>query len=98
MRRPSHLRIAALVSSSVFLIGGLATPAFAQSPTITGFSPPSGAAGASVTIIGTAFTAVSDVQFNGTSAPFSVDSHTQITSSLPPGATTEPTSVDTPRG
>src|SRR5204863_7140071 len=58
---------------SVTTSGGTATSAsnftVLVPPTITGFSPASGLAGASVTINGTNFTGVTAVRFNGTSAP-----------------------------
>src|SRR5439155_7828885 len=98
MRRRSYPRLAVLVSTSILLIGGITSPAFAQAPFISGFSPSSGAVGVSVIISGTAFSGATDVRFNGTSAAFSVDSHTQITSSVPAGATSGPISVVSPHG
>jgi IPT/TIG domain len=69
-----------------------------SAPTITSFSPASGAAGASVTITGTAFTGATAVSFNGASATFTVTSATQISATVPPAATTGPISVTTPGG
>ena len=52
--------------------------------------------GTSVTITGSAFTGASAVTFNGVSATFSVDSPTsQITATVPSGATSGPISVTT---
>jgi len=75
-------------------------PAGGTPPTITGFSPTSGPIGTSVTISGSDFTGASDVLFNGASVQgaFAVDSDTQITATVPSGATTGPISVVTPDG
>ena len=60
-----------------------------QPPSITSFSPTSGAVGDPVTITGSHFSGVTAVAFHGTDAPgFSVDSDTQITVDVPTGATT----------
>jgi hypothetical protein len=70
-------------------------------PTVTGFSPTSGWPGVEVTITGTRLTGATDVQFNGTSVGsgnYSVDSSTQITATVPSGASTGPISVTTPGG
>jgi hypothetical protein len=76
-------------SATSFVIG--------NPPTITSFSPTSGAAGTSVVITGTNFTSASAVAFNGTNAPtFTVNSATQITVTVPAGATTGTITVTTP--
>ncbi|MBV9495271.1 MAG: DUF11 domain-containing protein, partial [Acidobacteria bacterium] len=67
-------------------------------PTISSFSPPSGSVGVPVVISGSSFTGATDVSFNGTTASFTVDSDLQITTSVPPGATTGTISVTTPDG
>ncbi|MBZ5544247.1 MAG: IPT/TIG domain-containing protein [Acidobacteriia bacterium] len=69
-----------------------------QGPAITSFSPTSGPVGTSVTISGSGFTGATSVAFNGTSAQFTVNSDTQVTTSVPSGATTGPISVTTPAG
>jgi hypothetical protein len=69
-----------------------------STPTITGFTPTSGAVGTSVTITGTGFTGATAVSFNGTSASFTVNSGRQIVATVPSGATTGPISVTTPGG
>jgi large repetitive protein len=51
-----------------------------------------------VTINGTNFTGATSVAFNGTSASFTVVSSTQISATVPFGATTGPISVTTPGG
>jgi hypothetical protein len=68
-------------------------------PTISGFLPSSGPAGTGVTITGTDLTGASAVTFHGTSATsFSVDSATQVTATVPAGATTGPIAVTTAGG
>lgn len=58
-------------------------------PTASGVSPGSGAPGTSVTISGTNLSAVTTVRFNNNvPASFTLDSQTQITAIVPPGATT----------
>ncbi|GAA4053219.1 hypothetical protein GCM10022409_45170 [Hymenobacter glaciei] len=59
------------------------------SPTITSFSPTSGPVGTSVVITGTNLSTVTQVSFNGTNAPtFTANSSTQLTATVPAGATT----------
>ena len=83
------------VSSASFTVG--ITPA--SPPTVTGFSPTSGPVGTSVTLTGTSFTGATAVAFNGTSAAtYSVVSATQITASVPAGATSGTVAVTTPAG
>ena len=62
-------------------------------PFISNFSPTSGPAATQVTITGTSFTGASSVTFNGTSATFTFDSDTQITATVPNGATSGAISV-----
>jgi uncharacterized repeat protein (TIGR02543 family) len=63
-------------------------------PTITSFTPTSGPVGARVTITGNNFFGVKRVNFNGAIATnFGVDSNTQISAAVPPGATTGKISV-----
>ncbi len=70
----------------------------AAPPSISGFSPTSGPSGTSVTINGSNFTGATAVAFNGTSASFTVNSGTQITTTVPGGATSGPITVTTPGG
>ena len=70
-------------------------------PTITDFTPTSGTAGTIVTINGSGFTNATDVRFNGLSAGagnFTVNSNSQITATVPAGATSGPIVVQTPSG
>ncbi|MEY2466385.1 MAG: endonuclease mitochondrial, partial [Verrucomicrobiota bacterium] len=67
-------------------------------PVIYGFSPTNGAANTDVVIIGTNFVSVSAVAFNGISAAFTLDSATQITTTVPTNAGTGFLSVTTPSG
>jgi hypothetical protein len=60
------------------------------SPTIVGFTPESGAIGAAVTITGTNFTSPAEVEFSGASAEASSVSDTELTVTVPEGATSGP--------
>ena len=62
-------------------------------PTITSFTPASGLVATAVTITGTHFTGATIVAFNGTPAGFTIDSDTQIQTTVPAGATTGKISV-----
>jgi hypothetical protein len=75
-------------------------------PTITSFTPTFGPPGTSVTITGTNFSGTvggtsfttSSVKFNNVTATFVVNSPTQITATVPAGATTGKITVTTPGG
>jgi uncharacterized repeat protein (TIGR03803 family) len=58
----------------------------------------SGAAGASVVILGTNLTGATGVTFNGTAATFAVVSSSEITTTVPAGATTGKVKVTLPHG
>jgi len=78
-------------SASPFVVGA--------PPVVVSFTPTTGPAGATVVITGTDFTLASQVAFNGTNAPtFTLNSSTQITATVPAGATTGPIAVTTPVG
>jgi subtilisin-like proprotein convertase family protein len=66
--------------------------------TITSFTPTSGVPGTSVSITGTSLGAATSVTFGGVVAPFTVNSQTQITATVPSGAVTGPIAVITPGG
>ena len=74
------------------------TTSFMVTPRITGFTPASGAVGASVVINGANFTGATAVAFNGTAAAFTVNSAIKITATVPAGATTGKIGVTTPAG
>lgn len=70
---------------------------FDPPPSITSFSPTSGLEGTTITITGTDFDATPSnniVQFNGTVATVTSSTTTQITTTVPVGATTGPISVE----
>jgi Domain of unknown function (DUF1929)/Concanavalin A-like lectin/glucanases superfamily/Glyoxal oxidase N-terminus/IPT/TIG domain/Galactose oxidase, central domain len=67
-------------------------------PSITGFTPASGATGTTVTIDGSNFTGATSVTFAGTEAGYTVDSATQITAVVPAGASTGRIAVTTAHG
>jgi len=89
-------------SVSVTTAGGTATSPAAFTvvavPTISSFSPATGAVGSSVTLTGTALTGASAVKFNGVAATYTVVSATSVTATVPVGATTGKVSVTTPGG
>ena len=60
--------------------------------------PAFGNAGVNVTLLGTKLTGATSVKFNGTIAAFTVVSPSQITTSVPAGATTGLVQVSTPQG
>jgi hypothetical protein len=75
------------------------TVAVSNAASITSFSPASGPVGSAVTITGSNLTGATAVAFNGTNASsFTVDSATQITATVPVGATSGPIAVATPSG
>ena len=61
-------------------------------------NPTSGPTGQAVTILGTGLTGASSVKFNGTAATFTVVSSSEITTTVPTGATTGTVSVTTSGG
>ncbi len=79
---------------TVFQLSGVIT-----TPTISSFSPTSGPVGTMVILTGTSFIGTTAVQFNGTGATsFMVDSDTQLTATVPSGATTGAITVTTAGG
>ncbi|MBX7221567.1 MAG: hypothetical protein K1Y36_16575 [Blastocatellia bacterium] len=69
------------------------TPPFEKGPQIFSFSPQSGPVGIQITITGSKLDTVTSLRFNGREALFQADSATQITATVPPGATTGPISI-----
>jgi len=86
MTTGGRLDLAAAVNASV------------PAPTVTSFTPAAGPAGTSVTLTGTGLTGATTVAFHGAAATFTVVSATQITATVPSGATTGPIAVTTPAG
>ncbi len=80
-----------VTSSSNFVVSGL-------TPIVTGFSPIGGKAGDPVVITGINFTTATNVLFNGVTAVAFVTSDTQISATVPTGATTGPLRVINPAG
>ncbi len=79
---------------------GRATSAVAQltvslAPGIAGFTPAFGVTNDTVSVNGLLFTNVTDVSFNGVTANFTVNSLTNLSATVPAGATTGPLSVTT---
>ncbi len=89
---------------SVSTVAGTATTATSLSvfagtaPVITGFSPTSGPVGQTVVLTGSGLNGTTSIQLNGTAAVGTVNSATQITCTVPGGATTGRFTVLTPRG
>ena len=67
-------------------------------PVVTSFTPSAGLVGSTVVITGNYFVDVTDVNFNGTTATYTVDSVTQITATVPVGTTTGPITVTSDLG
>jgi outer membrane protein assembly factor BamB len=70
----------------------------AEAPTISGFTPTSGPAGTTVTVTGSNFTGAIDVNFNTVAATFTVGSDSQITATVPAGATSGAIAVSNASG
>ena len=67
-------------------------------PALLSFNPTSGLVGDPVTLTGTSFTGTKKVTFGGVSATFTVDSDTQISTTVPTGAQTGKIQVTTAGG
>jgi len=67
-------------------------------PSITGLSPASGVVGSAVSITGSHFTGATQVKFNGVAAAFTAVSDSQLSATVPSGATTGSVSVTTAGG
>jgi hypothetical protein len=71
---------------------------FKVTPTVAGTAPAFGPVGTSVTINGSAFTTATKVTFNGVTATLKTVSYSQITTTVPSGATTGNVAVTTSWG
>ena len=69
-----------------------------SAPELTGFTPPAGPVGTSVTLSGAGFTGVTKVRFNGVAASFERVSDALIIAAVPSGATSGTITVITPGG
>jgi uncharacterized repeat protein (TIGR03803 family) len=88
--------------------GGTVTCSFSQCGNVFSLSlglapfvatvPTAGAVGTSVTILGNHLTGTTGVTFNGTAASFTVVSSTEISATVPAGATTGRVKVEAPKG
>jgi IPT/TIG domain-containing protein len=83
----------ATLAAAIVLIVGLAPDASAAAAVVTSFTPTSGPVGTSVTITGEGFDTTTAVDFNGTAATFTIVSPTELTATVPSGATSGPISV-----
>ena len=86
------------ITMTAVLFVAATTALAAGPPVVTSFSPSSGAVGRIVTLTGTDFTDANSVAFNATESTFTLDSDTQITTTVPDGATSGPITVITPLG
>lgn len=80
---------------SVLAPGWSAFVSCVVTPTITSFTPANNNCGASGTVVltGTNYIGITNVSFGGVSAPYVVNSTTQITATIPVGANSGPISV-----
>lgn len=85
--------IVARLSCAGLAAGWSCTDTVIRVPNVLGFSPTSGQVGDSVLIQGTGFTDALSVGFNGTAASYVVNSDTNITATVPSGATDGPITV-----
>jgi hypothetical protein len=67
-------------------------------PSVTAINPASGPAGSTATLTGAGLSGTTAVSFNGVAAPFTVVSATQISVTVPAGATSGLITVTTPYG
>jgi hypothetical protein len=73
-------------------------PGPASPPVVSAVTPGSGWPGTTVNLTGSGFTGATAVSFNGTAATFSVSSDTQLSATVPAGASTGPIAVTGPAG
>ena len=103
------IRVRALVRGAVVSLAAITmvftvavVPAYAATPTISTFSPPSGQPGTLVTVTGTGFTGgvagVSAVTINNVGTTFNVSDDQHLTATVPIGATTGKIGVNTSDG
>jgi hypothetical protein len=89
--------VASVDSGSI--AGGWSLDITTNGPVISSFTPTTGPAGTQVVITGTNLTGATSVEFGGVAAGvFTVNSATQITATVPSGASSGPITVTTPNG
>lgn len=86
------------VTVTTFTGSMVSNRAFLVLPTITSFAPKSGTVGSKVMITGISLTQTTKVTIGGKSAPFTVNSDTQVTATVPPGALTGKITITTAGG
>jgi outer membrane protein assembly factor BamB len=77
---------------------GSGSAPFKVLPTITSFAPTAGPVGTTVVLTGSAFSDATDVRFGKVEATFTIDSYSQITTSVPAGAVSAKIAVVSPGG
>ena len=82
----------------VMPVAALLSASAPELPSLASFAPAGGGIGANVTITGTKFNGTTRVTFNEVEATFTVDSGTQISTTVPAGATSGRIAVTTPAG
>ena len=87
-----------IVSSSLNLVVNTSGGGSGASAPVISSIPSNGTAGTAIVITGQNFTGATMVAFNGVAASFTVNSSTQITATVPAGATSGPITVTTPGG
>jgi glucose/arabinose dehydrogenase len=78
--------------------GSVRRISYQQAPTITGFTPASGAVGARVAVTGTYLAGTTQAKLNGKSVPFTVFSDNEVKIRTPPGSTSGPITLTTAAG
>lgn len=92
----AELQTAAAAAAGNVVLNWHAAPA--SPPRLSGFSPNRGLVGTTVTITGTNLLGATSVTFNQVRAVFQVNSDSQLTATVPPGATSGRIGIVTPGG
>ena len=80
-------RFGAIVTGASLLVVVMASPAFADAPIVTSFSPANGPVGTTVTVNGDHFNGTTSVTFANVSAAFTLNSDNKLTATVPSGFT-----------
>jgi hypothetical protein len=95
----SGLLVMASDDTSDFYVHNFIVPGASGGPEVFSFTPASGPAGTSIVMTGAEFSDATAVKFNGKNAgSFMIDSDSQITATVPSGATSGPIAVTSPEG